>query len=907
MAVAVRSVSWVPSSGDGDVSSASISCPKPTGTASGDLLVAIVSRSQTSATTSAFTSSGWTSAAFFAGSTTGNQVPVSVMWKVAGGSEPSSYTFFSSTSATDQFSVHIYALTGADTSNPFYATPTAATTGSNSATGTAPSVTLGGAGLLITWYGLTYYTTSSTTTWSTPSGMTSRVNANTDTGVWLQVGTFSESRPTGASGSRASTYSGGTQGRARAVSFAIREGVTSVAPTVNAGADVAMNQFETLNRTATEDDGGATITARSWTVVSGPAYVGNTLSTSAALSWEPETAGSFVLRYSATNSQGTDTDDIAVSVDTVFHSRYINLPLQASAVGSANFTGDGVDAPLILSGDATDETKSVSDEPIAPLTLDASIDGRRINVASANIKLTAVLTSYGRPGQGSANARIKLTAACTGTGSRNAPASAPLTLTGVPEGSKDVPGELTAALLLAGSHEAAKDIPGAFEAPIILSATRIDFTRSTAVSRTAIVQLSTNTTDRFTTRGDAQLAPLYLSAPIVTTSVRFNSNYTAPFIISASVFGYRVEAEITDALRFKADLTTKYELVCVARIPQASGPPALLEVDPIDWTGITITEELNKPSTLSIETKFTKLTNEVLNRFRNPDELATEIWLNRNGKRIFAGPLLGVNATNEGLTLEAKDILAYTAMWIIEDDIAYKDREQFEIVADLVNRWQTTTYGNFGLVTTDIPPSGVLRSKNYFKKEMTQVYKAIEDMGKTVDGFDFSVDPVSRRLRLHYPERGTDRSTGEDAIVFDSRNVSSETVTFSVGPSDLASDSFGSATQTDEAVLYSQWFNEELRTRYGRTAYGSTYDSAKDQSSLDLYTEAGGRARSRTLYIPGPNTRVTPDADINNYEVGDWVSYTMHNKLNALGAFRLRKRTTAVADTGKENVSVEFV
>ena len=875
---------------------------RPTGTASGDFLLAICSLSHDDSATTV-SSSGWTSQLALTAAGTGPRF--AVLYKVAGSSEPTSYTFSKNGGTNSQFIIHLLCFQSVDTSNPFVVAPSRTADGTDATITSASLTAIADSLFLVAFSGEKYNATANTQRFSQPTGMTE----HTDFGhVYNHMAVNTEQRASaGATGTRSTTFSSGSNDGTASVALILRAAVTSVAPTVNAGANVAMNQFETLNRTATEDDGGATITARSWTVVSGPAYVGNTLSTSAALSWEPETAGSFVLRYSATNSQGTGTNDIAVSVDTVFHSRYINLPLQASAVGSANFTGAGVDAPLILSGDATDEAKSVSDELTAPLTLDASIVGRRINVASANIKLTAILTSYGRPGAGSANARIKLAATRTGTGSRNAPATAPLVLTGVPEGSKDVPGELTAALLLAGSHEAAKDIPGAFEAPIILSATRIDFTRSTAVSRTAIVQLSTNTTNRFTTRGDAQLAPLYLSAPIVTTSIRFNSNYTAPFIISASVFGYRVEAEITDALRFKADLTTKYELVCVARIPQASGPPALLEVDPIDWTGLTITEELNKPSTLSIETKFTKLTNEVLNRFRNPDELATEIWLNRNGKRIFAGPLLGVNATNEGLTLEAKDILAYTAMWIIEDDIAYKDREQFEIVADLVNRWQATTYGNFGLVTADIPPSGVLRSKNYFKKEMTQVYKAIEDMGKTVDGFDFSVDPVSRRLRLHYPERGTDRSTGEDAIVFDSRNVSSETVTFSVGPSDLASDSFGSATQTDEAVLYSQWFNEELRTRYGRTAYGSTYDSAKDQASLDLYTEAGGRARSRTLYIPGPNTRVTPDADINNYEVGDWVSYTMHNKLNALGAFRLRKRTTAVADTGKENVSVEFV
>ena len=124
MAVAVRSVSWVPTSGTGDVNSASISCPKPAGTAAGDFLLAFVSRSQTSASITSLTSAGWTVAAFFAGATAGNRTPTAVLWKVAGGSEPTSYTFTASASANDQFSVHILALTGVDTANPLYATPT---------------------------------------------------------------------------------------------------------------------------------------------------------------------------------------------------------------------------------------------------------------------------------------------------------------------------------------------------------------------------------------------------------------------------------------------------------------------------------------------------------------------------------------------------------------------------------------------------------------------------------------------------------------------------------------------------------------------------------------------------------------------------------------------------------------
>lgn len=56
-------------------------------------------------------------------------------------------------------------------------------------------------------------------------------------------------------------------------------------PTVNAGADATVNTGDTFTRTATEV--GDAITARSWTVVSGPEGAGTQIGDAAALSWKP--------------------------------------------------------------------------------------------------------------------------------------------------------------------------------------------------------------------------------------------------------------------------------------------------------------------------------------------------------------------------------------------------------------------------------------------------------------------------------------------------------------------------------------------------------------------------------------------------------------------------------------------
>ena len=83
-------------------------------------------------------------------------------------------------------------------------------------------------------------------------------------------------------------------------------------PTVNGGADAQVTINTPFTRTATES--GQSITSRAWTITSGPANVGDTIGTAAALNWTPTSVGTYVLTYSATNTGGTGSDTITVTV-----------------------------------------------------------------------------------------------------------------------------------------------------------------------------------------------------------------------------------------------------------------------------------------------------------------------------------------------------------------------------------------------------------------------------------------------------------------------------------------------------------------------------------------------------------------------------------------------------------------
>lgn len=84
-------------------------------------------------------------------------------------------------------------------------------------------------------------------------------------------------------------------------------------PVLNAGSDATIALGDTWTGTGAQT-GGNTLTSQSWTVAAGPANVGLVLSTTASASYSPTVGGTYTLRYSATNADGTGTDDLVLTV-----------------------------------------------------------------------------------------------------------------------------------------------------------------------------------------------------------------------------------------------------------------------------------------------------------------------------------------------------------------------------------------------------------------------------------------------------------------------------------------------------------------------------------------------------------------------------------------------------------------
>lgn len=526
-----------------------------------------------------------------------------------------------------------------------------------------------------------------------------------------------------------------------------------------------------------------------------------------------------------------------------------------------------------------------------PLKLSATAVGKVVNVVTATLRLSANIPAYAVSGKAAATAALHLAASATAapTHRSGTPTAGLLHLAGTQTGHKATGSTDTATLHLgAGPGTGTKHVTGSLTGLLVLAAHPSGITHTTAVPVTGILLLTTTVGGRLhaSNAGTVEAAPLRLAA---------------------EANAKRIFTEAAVALRPKASTAVSYELVCVARIPSTQGSPAFLQVDPIDWSGLSYTDELSKPAQLNVGCQIAGLTDPILQRLRDLATLATELWLYRDGVQVFAGPLLGWQVQSESLTLNAQGLLAYLNMMIVQQDMVFKQQDQFAIVTGLIDQWQNLDYGNFGIDTSGISGSGVKRDATYLKTELHNVGQRVYELSQRDNGFDLAIDPKSRKLQLSYPIRGVDRSSGEDAIVFDARNVTSPNIVCSAAPGDVASEAFVTGTSASGAdPVYATAANTELRSKYGRTGVTASYQGVSEQSTANDYATALEAARGAALLIPGPDVRVTPDADLRAYDIGDTVSYTLHEKLSVAGAFRLRKRQVTVSQTGQETVTVAF-
>lgn len=706
--------------------------------------------------------------------------------------------------------------------------------------------------------------------WQDSDGNANLANLTPPAG-WTQSGSNITSSSTSPCGKVWSKVAGGSEGAS--YTFGIASGSSAV---ISMLAISGANTDTPIAVAATANTGsGTSVVAPSISPSSGDLLVCSFAAQSGSITWTPPSG--------MTEQVDQTTAWVGAEVATLVLSSG-GATGTKTATAAASPSGNWRTVSLAVSG-----TIAKSGSVLATIRLAATRTGQpnRTGVTTAPLVLAATRTAaQARSGSPAAAALVLAASVSAGKALVRSPAAAALVLAASRTGNKVNVG-VAAMVLSATVNDVLHEGTAVAAAPLLLAAATSGTSRATPpVTTTAVLLLAGSQSG---------------------TTARAEVMFPAPLYLAAAANALKVVTEISAELRAKPPSTVSYELVCVARIPQSSGPPLLIEVDPIDWTGLSFTDELSKAPTLNAGCQISNLTEPVLQRLRDLASLPTELWLYRAGKLVFAGPLLVAQTQGggEGVSLYATGLLGYLRWMVVDTDLVYSQVDQFAIAAGLIDQWQSGPYSHFGIDTTGIAPSGIVRDGIYLAKELHPVGQRVEELGSRQNGFDVSVDPAARKLQLDFPQRGVDRSTGEDAIVFDARNVTSSDIVVSAGPGDLASEGYGTGTGGD--ALYSVRSNLELRATFGRTAITGTWSDVSEQSTLDAHVQGLVDARGAALLVPGPNVRVTPDADLGAYDVGDTVSYQVHGSLSIQGAYRLRKRQVTVSKTGQESTSLEFV
>lgn len=346
-----------------------------------------------------------------------------------------------------------------------------------------------------------------------------------------------------------------------------------------------------------------------------------------------------------------------------------------------------------------------------------------------------------------------------------------------------------------------------------------------------------------------------------------------------------------------------YELVAVARTPQAAGPPSLVEIAPIVAPTITWQHTLDGAGYIGFSCTPERLASDVQDRFLDLVTNPTEVWLYRDSELVMASFVATYQLQNGTLSVTAPGILGYLRYMIVEADLVYSATDQHTIATGLVDQWQDLPYGDYGIDTSSVAASGVLRDRSYIAREQHNVDTRLRELGKTVDGFDISMDYATRALVLSSPSLGTDLA-GD--VILDARNITDASVTVSVAPGDIASDAYGLGGDGETAIT-EHVADTNMRAAWGRAAVQESFDGVTVQATLTDHTQALLDARLEPLLAPGPGLVPVDGADVGDFGIGDVVTYEYDGGLGVqTGAFRVAAREVSVDENGLESMAVSF-
>ncbi len=345
-----------------------------------------------------------------------------------------------------------------------------------------------------------------------------------------------------------------------------------------------------------------------------------------------------------------------------------------------------------------------------------------------------------------------------------------------------------------------------------------------------------------------------------------------------------------------------YNVVSVRRTPNQSTGPTYTELGSLPASSLRVKEyKTGKPAELDITVSLKALDPDSKTALLDLSAIPLEVWVYRDGTRIFAGPVLGGNVIGgKNVELNCKGRLSYLAYYLVETDKSFTTIDMFTIGKEFVNDWQVQDYGNFGVLTASIGTLGTTRSYEVpGGTEQPTVHKVLTDFAK--GSFDWWLDPATGNLEFS-AARGSDLS----ASVAVERGIAEAEQGFALGPGLLASEVFSTGTSTGTPLSATK-SDTGLRASFGRAGVHTNHDPVTDANHLSDLAQGDLDDRANVYFVPGGELFEVPEVTFENLEPGNTVEYSYDAGLGKQTLnVRIEKRELTVSGDGTERLSVEF-
>ena len=179
-------------------------------------------------------------------------------------------------------------------------------------------------------------------------------------------------------------------------------------------------------------------------------------------------------------------------------------------------------------------------------------------------------------------------------------------------------------------------------------------------------------------------------------------------------------------------------------------------------TGVSFNQQLNQAGTLQGHLLLSGVNSAGLNVDASTIPARCAIYVDRNGTLVWGGVIWGrdYNSANQTLTITAREFESYFERRRITADAVFTNVDQLTVAQSIFNTAQSATNGNIGVIVPT-NTSGILISRTYYGYEFKQVYGAVQDLSRALDGFDFNIrvsyssGVPTKNLVLGYPRIGT--------------------------------------------------------------------------------------------------------------------------------------------------------